>query len=97
MQYVFWGVIIFAVIWVLVAFFTAKEAARKGRSYFLWLIAGFLFGFFALLAAYLVTENKSAILIKKLKDGSVKVCPACAESVLAAAAICRHCQHKFQI
>ncbi|WP_419788308.1 hypothetical protein [Pseudodesulfovibrio sp.] len=77
------AIVFFVPIW------TARVAANKGRSAFLWFLIGFFFNLFGLLFAYL-----SPI---KAGGGKYVKCPSCAEPVLAEAKICKHCQSTIDI
>ena len=46
-----------AVIWVLIAFWPARVAARKGHSFFLYFLFSLVFFPLALLVAYMVDDR----------------------------------------
>ena len=52
--------ILFALIWVAIAFWPARVAARKGHSFFLYFIFSLIFFPAALLVAYLVSDTRAA-------------------------------------
>ena len=49
--------ILFIVIWVAIAFWPARVAARKGHSFFLYFLFSLIFFPLALLVAYLVRDK----------------------------------------
>jgi hypothetical protein len=52
--------ILAAVIWVLIAFWPARVAARKGHSFLLYFIFSLVFFPLALLVAYMVSDRTIA-------------------------------------
>ena len=52
--------ILFVVIWVAIAFWPARVAARKGHSFFLFFLFSLVFFPLALLVAYLVADRSYA-------------------------------------
>ena len=53
--------ILFAVLWLAVAFWPARVAARKGHSFFLYLLFSLVFFPLALLVAYMVDDRSVAL------------------------------------
>jgi hypothetical protein len=51
------GSIIFAIIWVAIAFWPARVAARKGHSFFGYFILSLFFFPLALIMAYVVADR----------------------------------------
>jgi hypothetical protein len=51
------GSIIFLIIWVLIAFWPARVAARKGHSFFLYFLFSLVFFPAALIVAYMVHDR----------------------------------------
>ena len=51
------GSIIFIIIWVAIAFWPARVAARKGHSFFLYFLFSLVFFPAALIVAYLVRDR----------------------------------------
>ena len=79
----------FPVIAVFVSIFTgiisyaiAEDKGRAGNSLGLWFAIGFLFSVVGVVASLLIS--------------SVKVCPACKESVKSDAILCKHCGSKLE-
>jgi hypothetical protein len=68
--------------WIGGALLVAIVASAKGRSAFGWLLL-------SLLLSPLVT------LIAVIGVESLRTCPRCAETVKAAASVCRHCGSEF--
>lgn len=54
------GGIIFVIVWILIAFWPARVAARKGHSFFLYFIFSLFFFPAALIVAYLVRDRRVA-------------------------------------
>ena len=50
--------VIFVVIWVAIAFWPARVAARKGHSFFLFFVFSLVFFPAALIVAYLVGDRR---------------------------------------
>ena len=53
-----WWTVLGVVIWVLIAFWPARVARRKGHSFFLFFIFSLFFFPLALLVAYLVRDRR---------------------------------------
>jgi hypothetical protein len=58
-MYVLWT-ILFLVVWVAIAFWPARVAARKGHSFLLFFLFSLVFFPLALLVAYLVADRSYA-------------------------------------
>lgn len=57
----FWlGTILFLAIWIAIAFWPARVAARKGHSFFLYFIFSLVFFPAALIVAYIVQDKSGA-------------------------------------
>ena len=54
------GWIIVAIIWIAIAFWPARVAARKGHSFFLFFLFSLVFFPLALLVAYMVGDRRLA-------------------------------------
>ena len=52
------GGVLFFIIWVLIAFWPARVAARKGHSFFLFFVFSLFFFPAALIVAYLVRDRR---------------------------------------
>ena len=55
------GGIVFLIIWVLIAFWLARVARRKGHSFILYFIFSLFFFPLALLTAYLVRDRTAGV------------------------------------
>ena len=55
------GSILFFIIWVAIAFWPARVAARKGHSFFGYFIFSLVFFPAALIVAYLVQDRRRAV------------------------------------
>lgn len=54
------GIIIFAIIWIALAFWPARVAGRKGHSFFGYFILSLFFFPLALIMAYVVQDRRVA-------------------------------------
>ena len=54
------GLILFAIIWVAIAFWPARVAARKGHSFLLFFIFSLVFFPASLIVAYLIRDRRAA-------------------------------------
>ena len=52
------GSIIFVIVWIAIAFWPARVAARKGHSFFLCFLVSLVFFPAALIVAYLVRDRR---------------------------------------
>ncbi|MFT2095809.1 zinc ribbon domain-containing protein [Acidiphilium multivorum] len=77
-------------IWILLGCGTGAIAKSKGRSFFLWMIYGFLIFIVALPHAILLKTDRKDLNRRAAVEGMVK-CPECAEMVRAEARRCRYC------
>ena len=55
------GGILFLVIWILIAFWPARVAGRKGHSFFLYFLFSLVFFPAALIVAYMVKDRTRAV------------------------------------
>ncbi|MGR3494093.1 hypothetical protein [Citreimonas sp.] len=88
------------VFWLICAVVTAIIASSKGRSGFGWFLIGAVIGVFGIiLIACLpsLAEEKPAPIDRRFPAASEKTkrCTDCAETVLSAAKVCKHCGYRF--
>ena len=98
----------FVVIWLICAGVTSVIAVNKGRSGLGWFFIGALLGIFGIVLIACLSPigqqthqagyHDQAIASRITSTASyrrMKVCPDCAEEVLADARLCKHCRHQF--
>ena len=73
------------IIWLLFAVFSALLASGKNRSGVGWFFVGLLFGPFGLLVVFFPKIEPQAA------KADTRRCPFCAEVVMRAAIVCKHC------
>ena len=76
-------------IWLAFAILTAFAAYARGRSFFLWLFFGLLFGIFAFILVLIIPSLKRDS-FAPTPETHVR-CPDCQELVLWDARVCKHC------
>ena len=72
---------------LILAYFTAKIASRKGGSYFKWFAAGACVGIVALPLAIIKRAPVELPIFKK--------CPKCAEQLPISSLVCDACEYNF--
>lgn len=79
------------VINLIISFFVANAAVRKGRSWaaFFWLSFLFSWIVMAIIVAVLPNTNPGNV-------GATRDCPKCAEPVSVKAELCKHCHSKIE-
>lgn len=84
-------------IWLLMGIICAMIAASKNRSGFGWFILGCLFGPLAVLCAAVMSRDAGHATHQAHAAQPMKTCPYCAETVLQAAVLCKHCQQPLTV
>jgi hypothetical protein len=87
----------FLLVWIGFIVITAVIAGSKNRSVGGWGLLAAFFGFFATIALACCERLPTAqeIAVSRAANEPTKKCPRCAESVKAAALVCRFCNHEF--
>ncbi|MCC6915460.1 MAG: hypothetical protein IT566_17315 [Rhodospirillaceae bacterium] len=89
------------IFWVAIALSAGVLGDRKGRHGGLWFLYCSIFPPLSLVLLALEPKPKPRTLVQMLSGETPapahKTCPMCAEQVLAAAKICKHCRHDFQV
>lgn len=89
--------IVFLLFWLGFIVLTAVIAGSKNRSAGGWGLLAAFFGVFATIAVACCERLPTAQEIASARSASeiTKTCPRCAETVKAAALVCRFCNHEF--
>lgn len=83
---------LYLIIWILFAAFSAAIASSKNRNGFGWFIIGFLFGPFGLIVAALPKiETHSTAKTRQITTP----CKKCNENIIHNSKICRFCNTKY--
>lgn len=89
----------FLIVWLLFGVATGVIAAGKGRSGLGWFLLGCVIGVFGLVIIACLPSLKAQEVVVARADPQLtqptKTCPECAETVLSAANVCKHCGHRF--
>ena len=80
-------VIIWFIVWILVAIWVYKDAEKRGKNGVLWLIVVILLGLIGLII-YLVVRGE--------KTPPSRHCPNCGRAIPEDARVCPYCNKKFE-
>ncbi|WP_253947515.1 zinc ribbon domain-containing protein [Paraburkholderia xenovorans] len=88
---------LFIVVWLVCMLITALVANTKNRNPIAWALLAIPLGLIATVVVACSTKLPGAASPAAGSGGTspVKTCPRCAETVKAAAQVCRFCQHGF--
>ena len=85
--------LVFVLWFIFCPIFCGIVASQKGRSVFLWVLAGLTIGIFGLLWVMLLPSTKPAP--DSNQTGLMMLCPYCAEPIKQKAILCRYCGSKL--
>ena len=80
--------------WILCGVVAAVIASNKGGSGGMGFLVGALLGPLGIIIS-LFMGSEAGKAERLVADGEMKKCPRCAEAVLPAALVCKHCGHEF--
>jgi hypothetical protein len=75
--------------WVVPSWLVATYAEKKNYSFWGFFILSILIGWIIALLAALILKDRGT-------QAPTKQCPDCAETILAAARVCKHCGHRVE-
>ena len=92
---------LFLLVWLGCGVATALIAGLKNRSSFQWLLIGLIGGMIALVVIAAMEKLPSTVVVRgQASEGSpatdTRACPHCAETIRAAAKVCRFCQRDVE-
>ena len=76
-------------VWIGPAWLAAKHAQKKGYSFGGFFVLGLFVSWIISWAVALILDDRGA-------RGPTTFCPECAETILAAARVCKHCGHRLE-
>lgn len=89
-------VLIILLFWVAPSIGVAYLGKRRGLSFWMCLVLGLLISWLVVLVVVLLRGQKLDPDPTGGDSEELKTCPECAESVKAAARVCRFCGHRFE-
>jgi hypothetical protein len=88
----------FLFFWLVWGVINALIASSKNRSPIGWVLLSIPFGLIATLVLACLPKLPEEVRVAAMPAAErTKVCPRCAETVKAAAAVCRFCNHEFDV
>ena len=84
----------FVIFWIICGGVAAMITSSKGGSGGIGFLVGLLLGPIGIIIALFMGSDAGKV-EKQVSTGQMKQCPRCAEAVLPAAKVCKHCQHEF--
>jgi len=82
------------VVWIICMVVAIAVGTSKGHKGLAWAL-GILLGPLGLIIILLMPENEKAVVETGLQNGTMKICPFCAESIKVEAIVCKHCGNKL--
>lgn len=82
----------FFFIWIICAIVCAVIASSKNRSGAGWFFLGLLLGIFGVIIIACLSKVEPTIIGGAGPAVAYRKCPHCAETILAEAKVCKHCQ-----
>lgn len=89
-----WGIL-----WIMFGVVCAIAASSKNRNAVGWFFMGVVFGPFALLMLVFLSKLPEQVVTPTgvvIRQDDTRTCPFCAETIKAAAIVCKHCGRDIQ-
>jgi hypothetical protein len=85
--------------WLMCGVACGVIASNKGRSGVGWFLLGCVLGIFGLIIVACLSKKAMSKRHEDqfIRDGKLRRCPDCAETVQPAARVCKHCGHRFDV
>ena len=86
----------YAVYWLVLSLIAGVIASKKGRSGVgFFLLSVFLSPLIGIICAFIATPNQRRVDYRKVRTGTGKKCPHCAEIIKPDAKVCHFCKREL--